>query len=233
MVTPPSYREAVRLQTSVLSAAEKALLIRIAHRLPSWMNADHLTLLGASGMIGAGVCYWLSAHHPMLLLGAIACLAVNWFGDSLDGTVARVRNCQRPRYGFYVDHVLDTTGILFLVGGLGLSGYMSPMVALLLLVAYYLLNIEIYLATSVLHEFRMAFFKMGPTEMRIVLAAGTLLLFVRPRVTVAGHQFLLFDVGGIVAAAGLALVFLLSAARNTRTLYRAEPLQAKRAGQSD
>jgi archaetidylinositol phosphate synthase len=203
-VTPATHRDAVRLQTSVLSAAEKRLLIRIARRLPAWINPDHLTALGAGGMLAAGVCYWLSSH----------------------GTVARVRDCQRPRYGFYVDHVLDTVGILFLLGGLGFSGYMSPTVALVLLAAYYLLNIEVYLATSVLHEFRMAFFKLGPTELRLLLAAGTIALFFRPRVTLAGHQFLLFDVGGAVAAAGLAFLFVFSAARNARTLYRAEPLRA-------
>jgi archaetidylinositol phosphate synthase len=223
-VSPTPHRDPLRLQTSALSAAEKRLLIRIAARLPRRVTPDHLTLLGAAGMLVAGVSYWLSSYHPALLLGAIAGLAVNWFGDSLDGTVARVRDCQRPRYGFYVDHVLDTIGILFLLGGLGFSGYMSMTVALVLLAAYYLLNIEVYLATAVLHEFRMAFFKLGPTELRLLLAAGTLVLFFRPRVVVAGHGFLLFDIGGVVAAIGLASLFVLSALRNTRTLYRAEPL---------
>jgi len=162
-----------------------------------------------------------------MLLPAIAGLGVNWFGDSLDGTVARVRDCQRPRYGFYVDHVLDTVGILFLLGGLGLSGYMSPTVAALLLAAYYLLNIEIYLATSVLREFRMAFFKLGPTELRLLLAAGTIALFDHARVDIAGRSFLLFDVGGVVAAAGLVAIFVFSAARNTTTLYRAEPMRPR------
>jgi len=218
------YRDAVRLQTSVLSAAEKRLLIRIATRLPGWINSDHLTLLGAAGMLATGLSYWLSSYNPAWLLGAILGLAVNWFGDSLDGTVARVRNLQRPRYGFYVDHVLDTVGTLFLLGGLGFSGYMSPAVALVVLAAYYMLNIEVYLATAVLHEFRMAFFKLGPTELRLLLIAGTLVLFVRPRVALAGREFLLFDVGGVVAAIALVCVFVLSAARNTRTLHRAEPL---------
>jgi archaetidylinositol phosphate synthase len=193
--------------------------------MPPSIDSDHLTLLGAAGMLGTGVSYWLSSYHPAWLVGAIAGLAVNWFGDSLDGTVARVRDQQRPRYGFYVDHVLDTVGILFLLGGLGFSGYMSPAVALVLLTAYYLLNIEVYLATAVLHEFRMAFFKVGPTELRLLLAIGTVVLFVHPRATLAGHQFLLFDVGGVVASLGLVFLFVLSAVRTTRTLYRAEPLR--------
>lgn len=222
-MTPTTFHDAVRLQTSALSDVEKRLLIRMALRLPAWISSDHLTALGAAAMLMAGACYWLSARHPVGLVLAVVCLAVNWFGDSLDGTVARVRDRQRPRYGFYVDHVLDSAGALFVLAGLGASGYMSPMVALALLAAYYLLSIEIYLATCVLHTFRMAFFKLGPTELRILLAIGTLALFFHPSVTIAGRSFLLFDVGGAVAAAGLAVIFVLSAAQNTRTLYKAEP----------
>lgn len=218
------YHDAVRLQTSVLSAAEKRLLIWIANRLPRWINSDHLTVLGAVGMLATGASFALSRYDPALLAGAIVGLAVNWFGDSLDGTVARVRNCQRPRYGFYVDHALDTVGILLLLAGLGLSGYMSPLIATVLLAAYYMVSIEVYLATAVLHEFRMAFFKFGPTELRLVLAAGTIALYFQPTVVLAGRPFLLLDVGGVVTSAGLVAAFAFSAVRNTRTLYKAEPL---------
>jgi archaetidylinositol phosphate synthase len=227
-VAPIVYRDAVRIQTSALAAAEKRLLVAIAARLPGWIGPDHLTALGVLGMLGTGIAYWCAARHPAALIAAIAGLAVNWFGDSLDGTVARVRNCQRPRYGFYVDHVLDSAGILFLLGGLGLSGFMSPTIAAILLAAYYLLNIEVYLATAVLREFRMAFFKLGPTELRLVLAAGTIALFDHARVEIAGHRLLLFDVGGVVAAVGLAAIFVVAAATNTRALYRAEPIGAGR-----
>jgi archaetidylinositol phosphate synthase len=218
-----TYHDAVRLQTSVLAAAEKRLLIRMAERLPGWVSSDHLTVLGGLAMLGAGAGYWLSARHPSALWLVVACLAVNWFGDSLDGTVARVRNCQRPQYGFYVDHVLDTVGVLFILAGLGLSGHMTPLVAIAVLAAYYLLSIEIYLATAVLRTFRMGFFGFGPTEMRILLAIGTLALFSHSKVTLAGRSLLLFDVGGLVAAAGMTLFFVVSAAQNTRALYKAEP----------
>ncbi len=175
-------------------------------------------------MVGAGVSYWLSARQPAALVLVVVCLGINWFGDSLDGTVARVRNCQRPRYGFYVDHVLDTIGALFIVAGLGLSGYMTPLVAAAVLVAYYLLSIEVYLAASVLRTFEMGFFGFGPTELRILMAIGTLALFNHAKVTIAGQRFLLFDVGGVCAAAGMTLFFLVSTARNTRALYREEPI---------
>ena len=179
-------------------------------------------------MLGAGVCYWISARYPASLVLVVVCLGVNWFGDSLDGTVARVRNCQRPRYGFYVDHVLDTLGVLFILAGLGLSGHMTPMVAVVVLAAYYLLSIEVYLASSVLRTFRMGFAGFGPTELRILLAVGTLALFDHARVTIAGRSFLLFDVGGVIAAAGMVAFFLVSAGQNTRALYREEPLAGGR-----
>lgn len=218
----------IRLQTSVLSAAEKRLLIRMANRLPTAVGSDHLTLLALAAMLLAGMSYWFASRHPAGLVLATACLAVNWFGDSLDGTVARVRHAQRPRYGFYVDHVVDAIGTVALLGGLGLSGYMSPTVALVLLLAWMLVTVETYLATAVVGTFRMAFLKIGPTELRILLAAGNTWLLFDSTIVLAGRTLLLFDVAGVVAAIGLAATFLVSAARNTRALYLAEPLPAKR-----
>ncbi|HXG54165.1 MAG TPA: CDP-alcohol phosphatidyltransferase family protein [Vicinamibacterales bacterium] len=105
-----TYREAARIQTSMLAAAEKRCLLWMAHRIPACINSDHLTLLAGLAMIGGGVCYWIGPAHPAAMLAAIGMLALNWFGDSLDGTLARVRHHERPRYGFYVDHVLDVVG---------------------------------------------------------------------------------------------------------------------------
>ena len=107
------------------------------------------------------------------------CLTVNWFGDSLDGTLARVRDKQRPRYGFYVDHIVDSFGAIFLIGGLGLSGYMTGTIAMGVIIAYFLLAIEIYLATYTIGVFRLSFGVWGPTELRIVLFAMSALLFRR------------------------------------------------------
>jgi phosphatidylglycerophosphate synthase len=224
-----AIQDAVRLQTSLLSASEKRLLVGMARRLPAWVTSDQLSALALVAMLGAGASYWLAATHPVGLVLVALCLALNWFGDSLDGTLARVRGTQRPRFGYYVDHVIDALGTSFLLGGLALSGYMTPVVAVSLLAAYFLVLIEIYLATPVLATFRMAFLKIGPTELRIVLAAGTLFLLVRSHATLMGRTFLLFDVGGSVAAAGLVAAFLVSAARNTRRLYREEPLPDRRA----
>jgi archaetidylinositol phosphate synthase len=218
-----STRE-IRVQASILAPLEKRCLIWLAHRLPSWVKSDHLTGLGAVALLGVGLCYWMAPIYPALLVGVVLLLAVNWFGDSLDGTLARVRRQERPRYGFYVDHVLDAVGMLFIMGGLTLGGFMSLAFGAGLLVAYYLLNIEIALATHTVGTFRISYWKFGPTELRILLATGTLLLLRSPDVTIMGGRYLLFDIGAAVAIVGLMVTFLVSAIGHTRVLYRAEPL---------
>lgn len=213
-----------RIHGSMLAAVEKKLLIRIARRMPPFVNSDHLTALGAVAMLGAGACYATAPAMPRALLLAIVMLAVNWFGDSLDGTLARVRGHERPRYGFYVDHVLDAVGILFLIGGLFAGGFVSMGPAAAFLIAYFLLTIEIALATHSLGTFRISYWKFGPTELRILLAAGTLQLLHSPWSTIGGHRVLLFDAGTAVGSAILLLTFVVSIVRNTRQLYRLEPL---------
>ena len=192
--------------------------------MPAFINSDHLTGLALAAMFLAGVSYWVSSRYPMALFLAVFALAMNWFGDSLDGTLARVRGHQRPRYGFYVDHILDTLGILFVLGGLALSGHMAPGVAAAFLIAYYVLSIEIYLATYCIGTFQMSFWKLGPTELRILLAIGTMMLFVKPTSTMAGTTYRLFDVGGAVAVVALAVTAVFAMIQNTRRLYLAEPL---------
>ena len=214
----------VREHGSLLARVEKRTLIRIAERLPRAVNSDHLSALGLAGMALAGGAFWASHWTDAALVVVVLALAVNWFGDSLDGTVARVRNQQRPMYGFYVDHVIDVAGAVLLFGGLGLSPYMTLEVALALTVAYLMISAEAYLATHARGVFRMAMFKVGPTELRILLAFGTLYLYYKPTVVLAGSEYLLFDVGGVVATAGMCGAFVLSAVRNTLALYRAEPV---------
>jgi phosphatidylglycerophosphate synthase len=189
------------------------------------VNSDHLTAVGSLGMLLAGVSYACAREHRGALLLATLFLAVNWFGDSLDGTLARLRNCQRPRYGFYVDHILDSFGALFLMAGLGLSGCMSPWMAAGLLAAFLLLSIEVYLATHTLGTFRLSHGKLGPTEIRIALAVGNAVLFFRADPHVLGGRFLMFDVGGAVGIAAMTIMLVASAVMHTRQLYREEPLR--------
>jgi archaetidylinositol phosphate synthase len=218
------FREAKRIQQSFLAAAEQKTLLWLAARTPSWINSDHLTLLGLVAMAGAGAGYWWSSSNRAGLILVIVCLALNWLGDSLDGTLARFRNCPRPRYGFYVDHVVDAFSAFFLLGGLGLSGYMSPWVALGLLIAYLMLSIEVYLASYTLGDFKISYFKMGPTELRILLSVGNIALFWKSIVHLAGRSYRLFDVGGSIGISGMFLILLISAGQNTLRLYRREPL---------
>lgn len=219
-----TYREATRIQTSLLAVLEKRCLIWMAQRLPAWVNSDHLTVLAGLAMIAGGICYWIGPASPAAMLAAIGMLILNWFGDSLDGTLARVRHHERPRYGFYVDHVLDVIGILMLLAGFALGGFITPVIAAGFLVAYYLLMVEIALATHAVGTFRISFWKFGPTELRILLAIGTLQLIRSPYVSLAGNRLLLFDVAGVVAIAAIFLTFIASAVRNTRHLYALEPL---------
>jgi phosphatidylglycerophosphate synthase len=212
------------LLTSVLAPVEKRVLVWLAARLPAWVHSDQLTGLAFVAMLGAGLSYWLASVTPAGLWLASACLVLNWFGDSLDGTLARVRNRQRPRYGFYIDHVVDAFAAVFLIGGLALSGYMSPGVAGLLLLAYLMLCIEVYLATHSLGAFRMSYFKVGPTELRLLLMIGNATAVFHPVASLVGRQWLLFDVGGVVAAAGLFVTLIVSVVSNTRALARLEPL---------
>jgi phosphatidylglycerophosphate synthase len=209
---------------SFLAAVEKRALIAMAGRIPARINSDHLTTLAALSMAAAGASYWLASAWPPALFLVIVFLGLNWFGDSLDGTLARVRRHERPRYGFYVDHVLDAAGILVLLLGLVLGGFSSAIAVLSFLVAYYLLSIEIYLATHVLGRFHMSFWKIGPTELRILLAAGTLRLFWNPDVTVLGASMKLFDAGLWAGVAGLLVTAIVAATKHTRELYQAEPL---------
>ena len=218
----PTFRSAERDHTSFLAAAEKRTLIRIASRLPAWVNSDHLTALGFVSLVAAGACYAAARFTPYALLAVIPLLVLNWFGDSLDGTLARVRNCQRPRYGFYVDHILDAIGTFFLMGGLALSGYMTPAVAFAFLIAYLLLSIEIYLATYSVGTFHLSYWRFGPTELRILLVIGNLFALHRPTATIAGRDVLLFDVGFSIGAAALALILVQAAVTHTRQLYREE-----------
>ena len=218
------FIEAQRNSTGLLTAVERRVLLALAHRMPARVNSDHLTALGLVSMLLVGVCFAASGALPSALWGVVVFLAFNWFGDSLDGTLARVRGHQRPRYGFYVDHILDTFGALFVLAGLAVSGHMSPMIAAAFLVAYYVLSIEIYLATYCVGRFQMSFWGWGPTELRILLAVGALVLFVKPVVAVAGVQMKLFDVGGMVGTAGLIVTAIVSAVGNTRKLYASEPL---------
>ena len=216
------YREARRELTGWTTGVEKRALAWLAARLPAFVTPDHLTVLGLLAMLLGGAAYAGSGRYPSLLLAVNLALALNWFGDSLDGTLARHRGRLRPRYGFYVDHVSDVFGALFLVAGLAVSGHMAPGVAAGLLVAYLVFSVNLYLATHTLGRFKMSYGRVGGTELRLILAAGNVALMAWPSVWLFGRPVRLFDLVGVLATAGLAGTLLKSVADTTRELYRLE-----------
>jgi archaetidylinositol phosphate synthase len=227
----PSTATHLREHRSVLAAAEKRALIWIAQRLPDRITSDPLSAVGLASMVLAGISLASMRMTPWAAWGAVsvvACLTANWFGDSLDGTVARVRSQQRPRYGYYVDHVIDLVGTTALMAGLSVSGLMNPLMAAAVTTVYLLVCAEAYLATHAAGVFKLSFLGFGPTELRILLAIGVLKAAATPEIRVpALGPMLLFDVGGAAAIAGLTVAFVTSVVRTTCALYAAEPLPAR------
>jgi archaetidylinositol phosphate synthase len=220
MTTPNTpYHDPKREISGLTAAVEKRALVWLAARLPAWVMPDHLTALGLLALLVGGLAYVWSASHPWLLFAVNLALVVNWFGDSLDGTLARYRQKQRPRFGYYVDHVVDAFGALFLLGGLILSGLVTPGVATTLLVVYYLFGINTYLATHVLGRFKISFGPVGGTELRLLLAALNTVVFFLPRFSVQGTEGLVFDVAVIVAIVALSITLVRSVVQVTHTLF--------------
>jgi phosphatidylglycerophosphate synthase len=218
------FTNARRLNRALTASVEKRLLQWMAGRAPSWLSSDQLTILGFSAQIAAGICYALSRYDRRALLLVMLCLMLNWFGDSMDGTLARVRRQQRPRYGFYVDHIVDIFGSVALMCGLGCSGLLHWPTAIAMLIAFLLLSAESYLATYTLSCFQLSQGIFGPTEIRILLIIGNLALLRSPYFNIFGHKMLLFDLGGTVAAVIMFAMAVLVTIRHTAQLYRQEPL---------
>lgn len=224
------FQEAERRLDGLTAQAEKRVLLWLAARTPSWVQPDHLTLLGLLSMLGAGLAYAASGRQALWLHAVNLCLTLNWLGDSLDGTLARYRRRSRPRYGFYVDHLVDAFGALFLCGGLALSGLAHPALAAGLLIAYYLVNLEIYLATHTVGVFQISFGPFGGTELRMLLSGLNLLALARPRVGLLGWQAGLFDVVAAAAIPALLGVLAVQSVRHGRHLAALERPGAQPAG---
>ena len=222
---PESFRNAPRINHSLTAAIEKRALEWMAAHAPARLTSDRLTVLGLAAQFAAGAFYALAQSHRYALLLVIACIVLNWFGDSMDGTLARVRRQQRPRYGFYVDHVVDILGSAALMCGLGFSGFLHWQVAMAMLIAFLLLSAESYLATYTLSSFEMSHGIFGPTEIRILLIIGNLALLRNPYASLFGYRMLLFDLGGIIAAASMIAMLIGVTVRHTNALYRQEPLR--------
>ena len=223
-MTSATFVPAQRINKAITASAEKRILQWMAQRAPRWLTSDQLTLLGLAAQCGAGLFYALARFDRRALLLVILCLILNWLGDSLDGTLARVRRCQRPRYGFYVDHIVDIFGAVALMSGLGASGLCHWQTAIAMLIAFLLLSAESYLATYTLSRFELSQGLFGPTEIRILLIIGNLKLLHSPYATLFHHRMLLFDIGGAIGAASMLAIAVSLTLRHTAQLYREEPL---------
>ncbi|MFM6853058.1 MAG: CDP-alcohol phosphatidyltransferase family protein [Sphingopyxis sp.] len=197
-----------RIQRNLLAVAERRLLTWIAARLPASVTPDKLTALGFAGTIAIGAGYTLSQWNSAWLWLAIASYFINWFGDSLDGSLARYRQIERPNYGYFIDHSADALGNFFIVGGIGLSPYVRLDIALFALGAYLLLSIHTFLSARVTGQFNLTYLAGGPTELRLVLIAMSLAMLAVGTGRINGMPFTPFDlfVGGFAAL--LVLVFI-------------------------
>jgi phosphatidylglycerophosphate synthase len=214
---------APREKTFLLARPEARVLEWIARRLPRWVMPDHLTALGVLAALGIAAAYLLSNQDPVWLWAASGLLVVHWLGDSLDGTLARVRRSERPRYGYYLDHLVDAIATAVIGIGLGLSPYMLLATGLVLVIAYLVLSINTYLETHALGVFSLGYGRLGPTEARVGLIAlnSALALGVAP--AVAGLSVL--DVAVLAVAGAMIVALVVRAFRNLRELARLEPAQ--------
>ncbi|MDE6010065.1 MAG: CDP-alcohol phosphatidyltransferase family protein [Muribaculaceae bacterium] len=218
---------AERIQTSLLNGLEKKALVWLAERQPKWMTSDTLTYFGVAAAVLYAFFCWLANYNVMFYWVSGFCLVLNWYGDSLDGTLARVRQTQRPKYGFFIDHSLDAlTTCLFCIG-LGLGPLMYLSIALFIMGGYLCMSIYTYLTTIVMGQFRLTYGKLGPTEMRLIIIAVCLLYAYLPlnevRFELFGVPWSVYDALGALVAAGLFLVYIFSLAADLRKLAKIDP----------
>ena len=145
------------------------MLVWFAERQPRWMTSDILTGIGVVGAVIVAVGYFLSNYHIGWLWLASLGFVINWYGDSLDGTLARVRNTQRPIYGFYLDHNIDGITMAIMCIGAGLSDMLNLYIAMAVLAVYLLLSISVYINAHLKGEFKLTYAGMGPTEFRLIM----------------------------------------------------------------
>ena len=225
--------DAVRIQTSILNALEKKVLVWLAKRQPKWMTSDDLTCIGVFGAVVIAAGYILSAWNSNFLWLSSLGFIINWYGDSLDGTLARVRKTQRPVYGYYLDHTIDAINEVIIFAGVGLSGLMHLEIALLALVMYFLITINVSINAHLKKEFRLTYASMGPTEFRILMIIiNTLFATIRPlreishSFTLCGHDFTFgaLDYIGVVIVIVLAVIHLVTVHNDLKGYAKIDPM---------
>lgn len=228
--------DAVRIQTSVLNAAEKRVLVWLAERQPKWMTSDILTWIGTAGAVIIAVGYVLSSRNINWLWLSSLGFVINWYGDSLDGTLARVRKCQRPIYGYYLDHTVDAINEFIIVLGIGLSGLMHLNLALMILALYFMLTINVSINAHLKKEFRLTYAKMGPTEFRLIMIVVNTLFAVIPTLNSFSHKFIVLgqdfvlkamDYVAIVIFVVLGVIYMTTITKDAKEYALIDPLHKK------
>ena len=225
--------DAVRIQTSILNALEKKVLVYLAERQPKWITSDILTYLGTFGAVVIAVGYILSTRNINFLWLSSLGFVINWYGDSLDGTLARVRKTQRPIYGYYLDHTIDAINEVMIFVGVGLSGLMHLEIALLALIMYLLITINVSINAHLKKEFKLTYAGMGPTEFRIIMIIiNTLFVLVRPlrefshSFTLCGYEFILgaLDYIGVLIILILSIMHIVTVRNDIKDYAKIDPM---------
>lgn len=228
--------DAVRIQTSILNALEKKVLVWLAERQPKWMTSDILTCIGVFGAAIISLGYILTSRNINFLWLSTLGFLINWYGDSLDGTLARVRKRQRPIYGYYLDHTIDAINEVMIFVGVGLSGLLHLEISLLALVMYLLITINVSINAHLKKEFKLTYIHLGPTEFRIIMVIINTLFAVIPALREFSHSFTLFgrdmafslmDYIGVGIVIVLALIHLFTVIRDIKDYARIDPMPKK------
>jgi phosphatidylglycerophosphate synthase len=217
-----AFEPPARVQTSLLAARERRLLDELCRRMPAWVTPDRLTALGSAGAAIAAIGYVGSHWDPAFLLLSSLGVAINWFGDSLNGSLARHRRIERPRYGYFLDHSVDALNGLVFAIGLGLSPYVSMASSLLLLSSYYLLTLYVFLSAQVNREFPLTKAYVGPTELRLLAIAFNCAIFACGPISVrlAGTEVSVYSALVAIEAIAFIAVFAIEVFATARRLKR-------------
>ena len=219
-IPPQAATPPVRIQQNVLARGERRLLNWICPRLPAWVTPDQLTTLGFLGAVMVAMGYMLSWLSPAWLSLSVAGYVVHWFGDSLDGSLARWRRIERPSYGYFVDHSVDAIATLLMISAIGMSPYMRLDVALMGVIGYFLLSIHTFISAKILGEFRLSYMAGGPTELRLMLMAMTVAMPIIGGADIKGTNFSAFDLFALVVSSILVTLFIVQTSATARMLRR-------------
>ena len=223
-----NVKQSQRIQTSIINGVEKRVLVWLAERQPRWVTSDMLTLVGVVGAFLTGLGFYLTHYDINWLWLSSAGLIINWYGDSLDGTLARVRNCQRPLYGYYIDHTVDCINEAFMFIGAGLSPLVDIDLALYVFVLYLFMTINVSINAHLKSEFRLTYAKLGPTEFRLIIVIANTVLILFPRLvtytlTLGGRAYTTLDLVAIAIIVLLAVIYLATIIADARHYAKNDP----------